>query len=50
MSEKKIIKCAICDRVAKDEECQLMTVITNEKGEEVRVCCTHMSDNKGNNS
>jgi hypothetical protein len=44
VSEKKIIKCAICDNVAEGEECQLMTVITNEKGEEVMVCCTHLAE------
>lgn len=45
MSEKKI-KCAICDHVAVGDECQLMTVITNEKGEEVKVCCSHVPEKK----
>ncbi len=46
MSEKKIIKCSICDRVTEGEECALMTKITNEKGEELMVCCTHVAEKK----
>jgi len=49
MSEKKIIKCAICDRVAEGEECQLMTVITNEKGKS-RSAVLIWQNKKSNNS
>jgi hypothetical protein len=44
VSEK--IKCGICDHVAVGDECKLMTVITNEKGEEVKVCCSHVIEEK----
>jgi hypothetical protein len=43
MSEK-MIKCKICDRVESEDECQLMTVIIDDEGEEVKVCCTHLID------
>jgi hypothetical protein len=44
MSEK--IKCAICDRVAEGEDCQLMTVIVDEHGKETKICCTHLAKKK----
>jgi hypothetical protein len=41
---KKMIKCKICDQVAEDEECQLMTVIIDGEGEEIKVCCTTLEE------
>lgn len=44
MSEK--IKCGICDRVVEGEDCQLMAVIIDEGGKEIKVCCSHLIPKK----
>ena len=43
LMNKKMIKCRICDIVAEEEDCQLMTVIINKDGEEIKVCCAHLA-------
>ncbi len=35
------VKCGICSAVVDEGDCQLMTVIINEDGKKIKVCCTN---------
>ena len=37
-------KCGICGLEAEGEDCQLMVVVQDEGGREVKACCTHLHE------
>ena len=45
MSEEKV-KCGICEAILEGEDCQLMAVVVDETGKEMKVCCHHVTDAK----
>jgi hypothetical protein len=44
MSKK--VKCGICETILDGEDCQLMAVVVDEEGKEMKVCCHHIMETK----
>ena len=44
MSEN--VKCGICETILEGEDCQLMAVVVDEHGKEMKVCCHHITSAK----